>query len=204
MNGWSRRRENVRRSSEALEQGQVSRAISSGSRAEQELDELRDEFRERTSDRFAEEARDLQRRANKLVEAQEEISELLNDGPKPANEQPRSLRDSSPREKLLEGLNQQGERLQDLLESMKQTVEEAEESQPLLAQDLYDSYRRASQNRLQEQLEETNNSLRRGFVTDARQLEKSAREGLKQLRDEIEQATEGISGRRNRCPAPCS
>ncbi len=128
-------RENVRRSSEALQEGQVPRAISAGSRAEQELDELRDEFRERTSDRFAEEARDLQQRANKLVEAQKEISELLNDGPTPASEKPRSMRESSPREKLLEGLNQQGERLQDLMERMKQTVEEAEESQPLLAQE---------------------------------------------------------------------
>ncbi len=185
-------RENVRRSSEALEQGQVSRAISSGSRAEQELNELRDEFRERTSDRFAEEARDLQRRANELVEAQEEISELLNERPEPTDGEPRSLRDSSPREKLLEGLDQQSQRLQQLLENMKQTIEEAEEPQPLLAQDLYDSYRRASQNRLQERLDETDNSLRRGFVNDARQLENSAREGLQQLRDEIEQATESV------------
>jgi hypothetical protein len=62
----------------------------------------------------------------------------------------------------------------------------------LLAQDLYDSYRRAAQDRLPEQIEETNNSVRRGFVTDARQLEESAREGLQRLRDDIEQATDGI------------
>jgi hypothetical protein len=78
------------------------------------------------------------------------------------------------------------------MDRMKQTIEEAEESQPLLAQELYDSYRQASQDRLQDQIDETNNSLRRGFVTDARQLEESAREGLNRLREDIEQATENI------------
>jgi hypothetical protein len=187
-------RENVRRTSEALERGQVSQALTSGTRAQRELDELREEYRKRTSSRFADEARELKRQADDLAEAERELSKLLEPEQGEEGNQRRSLRDASPRERLVDELAQQEERLEDLLEQMQQTVRDAEEPQPLLAQELYDSYRRASQNRLQDKLAETRQSVQRGFLDDAQQRERAAREGIEQLRDEIERAAESVLG----------
>ena len=80
------------------------------------------------------------------------------------------------------------------MERTQEAVRDAEEPQPLLAEQLYDSYRRARQNRLPEKLQETQRSVQRGFLDDAREVERSARQGIEQLRDEIDQAAESVLG----------
>ncbi len=190
-------RENVRRTSEALEEGRISQALSSGTRAQRELDELRDDFRKQTAGQFADEARQLQRQAEELAQTQRELADKLNQpNPGTPDELP-SLRDASPREEVLEQMQLQNERLDNLLEEMQQTVREAEEPQPLLAEQLYDSYRQARQDRLPEKMQETARSMQRGLLEDARQLESSAREGIERLRDSIQRAAESVLGDEN-------
>ena len=50
---------------------------------------------------------------------------------------------------------------------MKQTVEEAEEAEPLLAQKLYDSFRKTNQRQVDRKLAETGELLKQGFEAQA-------------------------------------
>jgi myosin heavy subunit len=190
-------REQVRRASQALEEGQVSQALTSGSRAQRELDELHEEFRRKTSDRFVDQARELTRQAQELAAAEQKVAETLNPQSEEQEQSLRSLRENSPREQVLEELQRQDERLEELLQNMQTTVQESEQPQPLLAEQLYDSYRRVRQDRLPENLQEARQSLQRGLVEDARQLERTAREGIERLRDDVQQAADSVLGDEN-------
>ena len=70
-------RENVQRSSEALQKGDLSKAANEGTRAERELKELRDEFQKQTAGQFNEQMREMRNRAQDLQNEQEELSEKL-------------------------------------------------------------------------------------------------------------------------------
>ena len=186
-------RENMRRASEALEEGQISRAVTAGTRAERELKELRDEFRKRSSDRFAEEMRDMREQARTLDEKQQDLSDRLDAlaNPDPTNN---SLRDDGDREKIAEELGQQQGRLDDLLEQMTDTVMDAEETEPLLANELYDALRKTQQAELNRDLQSAEQSLNRGLLDDAIQREDIAGQGIQQLREGIERAAERVVG----------
>ena len=56
-------REHVRQASEALEKGQIPQALTEGARAGRELEDLREELRKSSSDRFAEELTEMREQA---------------------------------------------------------------------------------------------------------------------------------------------
>ena len=60
-------RENIRRTAEELQNQQVSQAAASGTRAQRELDELKNEFRRKTADRFTEEMKELRDLMDEVV-----------------------------------------------------------------------------------------------------------------------------------------
>jgi hypothetical protein len=186
-------RENVRQASEALEEGRVSKALASGTRAENDLDELRDEFRKRASGRFNEEMREMRNEARELDEAEAQLSDRLTNLNDPKS-RPTSLRDSGEREELVGELGQQTERTKQLLEKMQDTVMEAEESEPLLADQLYDAARQARQQELDSTLNTARRMLEYGFVDDAKREEAQARQGISDLREGIERAADSVLG----------
>jgi hypothetical protein len=186
-------RENVRQASEALEEGRVSKALASGTRAENDLDELRDEFRKRASGRFNEEMREMRNEARELDEAEAQLSDRLTNLNDPKS-RPTSLRDSGEREELVGELGQQTERTKQLLEKMQDTVMEAEESEPLLADQLYDAARQARQQQLDSTLNTARRMLEYGFVDDAKREEAQARQGISDLREGIERAADSVLG----------
>lgn len=186
-------RENVRQASEALEEGRVSKALASGTRAENDLDELREEFRRRASGRFNEEMREMRDEARELDEAEQQLSDRLTTLNDP-KDRPTSLRDSGDREELVTELQQQTERTRQLLDKMQDTVMEAEESEPLLADQLYDAARKARQQELDATLNTARRMLEYGFLEDARREEGQAREGISQLREGIERAADSVLG----------
>ncbi|MCB9937541.1 MAG: hypothetical protein H6823_04815 [Planctomycetaceae bacterium] len=186
-------REDVRQASEALEEGRVSRALASGTRAENDLDELRDEFRKRASGRFNEEMREMREEARELDESERQLSERLATLNDPKN-RPTSLRDSGDREELVGELEQQTERTKQLLDKMQETVMEAEESEPLLADQLYDAARKARQQELDSTLNTARRMLEYGFVEDAKREEAQARQGISDLREGIEKAADSVLG----------
>ncbi|MEM7785250.1 MAG: hypothetical protein AAF623_18015, partial [Planctomycetota bacterium] len=194
-------RDSQQRTLQSLEQGQVSRAAAEGTRAQRELEELRDEFQERTAGQFADEMRDLRKEVEDLEEKESEIArELANqqfgnsvddqdDGQRP------DLRESPKQEKdLAEKLNEQKNAVENLRERMRSTIEEAEVLEPLLAEELYDTYRNSETSRPDIALDSARKSFQRGWIDDAQAEEARAREGITQIREGIEKAAERILG----------
>src|SRR5262249_35124041 len=95
-------REHVRQASQALEEGRLGQAVTEGARAGRQLNDLREELRKRSSDRFSEEMTGMRDQARKLDEQQQRLSEQL-DGWSRRPE--RSLRDTGERKEVKEGLD---------------------------------------------------------------------------------------------------
>jgi len=186
-------RENARRSSEALQQTELTQAAAAGSRAEQEFDQLRDEFQQRTANQFSEEMREMRQSARDLAEAQDRTAAELRNLDQPPQDT-NSLGDSDRRQDLIDELEQQGADLEQLRENMRQLVEDAEELQPLLAEELYDTYRQSEQDQIGEALESAQFSLQSGFDEDARDEQQRAREGIERIREGVDRAAERVLG----------
>jgi len=186
-------RENVRRASEALREGRLSQALTEGSRARRQLTELEQDLRDSSSGQFDDRLRELQREARRIEEEQGRLAQELRD----QNEnKSRSLSAGSDaeREALQRGFERQGQDLERLLESVEDTVQEAEETEPLLAEDLFDTLNEAWESRAQEALEMTGEMLERGFPGEAEEPEEIARKGLIGLRAGVESAAESVLG----------
>lgn len=184
-------RENLRQSSEALEQNDVSQSLSSGTRAERQFEQLRDEFRNQTANQFSEEMREMQQQARDLEGQQQKLSQDLAEL---GDQRQLRLGDRGQRDRLGEDIESQREDLDALLERMRETVEQAENVEPLLAQKLYDSYREARQRRVDENLEGMSQLLRRGLDPQVSEVEEKVGEAITELREDIEQAAESVLG----------
>ncbi len=188
-------REQVQRASEALDQERVTQAAASGTRAEESFEELRNEFRRRASGRFNEDMQQMRDAARELDQRQQELRQRLNEAAQPeAKGAGKSLRESGEREKIAEELSQQRQRLGGLSEQMRQTIENAEETEPLLAERLYDATRNMQDQNVERSLESAERSLRNGLSRDAQQQEQPAGRGISQLREGIEKAAEAVLG----------
>ena len=185
-------RENVRQASEALQQNDAAEALTSGRRAEREFEEMRDEFRQQAAGQFNDAVRRMRNEAQELDQKEDELAEQLADSK--SSQEPTGLRPSEDRADVQEQLEQQRERLAELLKQMQETVEEAETAEPLLAQKLYDSYRKTQQRQVDQRLRDTGELLRRGFRPQAREMERIAGEGIEQLREELEEAASSVLG----------
>ena len=204
-------REQARRSSEALKDGQVSRAAAEGTRAAENFEQLREQMQRQTSSAFAEELRTLREQASEAMDRERQLAEAMGGRPD-TGEQPQpersarpSLRgdkesggeqsgDPSDADSLREQIADQRQRVAELTEAMRQLVTEAEQSEPLLADKLYDAIRQTRRATPEEALRQAELSVRRGRGDEARQLERVAREGLGQLQDGIEEAAESVLG----------
>jgi hypothetical protein len=185
-------RENVRRASESLEQGQVPEAAASGARAAEELNNLREEFRRSAANQFSDAMQQMRDDARQLDRKQQELSHQLQDLDAP--QQRPQLRDGGQREQITQDLGQQREQLNRLVEQMRQTIDEAESSEPLLSRQLYDAVRDTTQQKTDEALNVSRQLLERGFNNEARQAEAEARRGISRLREGVEQAANSVLG----------
>jgi hypothetical protein len=187
-------RDQVRRASEALEEQRVSQAAASGTRAEQQFEDLREEFRRRASNRFNDEMQEMRQQARALEEKEQKIAEQIKQPGEPKQDQP-TLRDADTnREKVADEVRQQRERLGELQEKMKSTIGEAENAEPILSQRLYDAVRNVQDRKVDQALQQTERAVRQGMEQEAQRQEASAGEGVKQLREAVERAAEGVLG----------
>jgi hypothetical protein len=184
-------RSNVQQASESLNEGQLSQAITEGTRAERQLSDLRDQFRQQAANRFSEEMTEMRRSARELDQRQQQLSEQLNNRTAEAG---RSLRDTGERAEVGGGLGQQREQLQNLLERMRQTVEEAEEPEPLLAKQLYDTVREAHQQQVENALDVARRLVDVGIDEEANKAMRVADEGIGRVRQGVEKAAESVLG----------
>ena len=184
-------REHVRQASEALQQGRLSQALTEGTRAGRQLDELGEELRKETSDRFDADLSEMKDRAQRLAEDQEELSEqldALNDRPE------RSLRGDGDRAQVQEGLENQREELDRLLEQMRRTVQEAEATEPLLAEELFEAVKGVEKRSVADALEAAEQLAGLGVAEEAARASRHAAEGLEELRDGVQRAAEHVLG----------
>ena len=188
-------RNRVRETSEALKQGKSSKSLSAGARAEKSLSELRDDLRKRTSNQFADAMRDLRNEARDVARQQEQLGRQLADTQKPAAANSRkSLRKEEASPQLAKDLAAQKERVEQLMENVRKTVEQAETSEPLLAKQLYDAARNARDQSPTEKLQKAAQLAGQNRLGEASTAERKAKAGVEQLESGIARAAESILG----------
>ena len=188
-------RSKVRQASEALEEGKLSQALNEGTRAERELEKLRDEVRQKAAGQFGEAMKDLRQQAREIGERQDQIADALNTNAPKKNDRPSLRSEQKPSgEKIQNELDDQNEQLDRVLEQMREVVEKAETAEPLLARQLYETVRKTRADRASEALDETRELNRRGLTKDAAVAERRAHEGLDRMQKGIERAAEAVLG----------
>ncbi len=184
-------RSRIRQSAEELEQGMVSRAVTSTTRAGRELEEVRDEFRRRTSGQFTDRMREMREQARQLDERQKEIADEIE---RQLDLRQKTLVDSGDSRELADQIDEQKKSTEELIEQMKEVSEQSETSEPLLSKKLYDTVRQASTSNVDKSLEAAGELLRRNFLRQAQEVEKSAGKGIEQIRKGVEEAAESVLG----------
>ncbi len=185
-------RNEAQQAAEAMERNQPTQALANGTRAQRQLDKLRDDFRKKTSGQFNEEMREMRRDARELAQTQQEISEKLST--EPDKPQRRTLDGSGEREQLAKKFDDQQEKLGGITEDMKRVSEQAEAAEPLLAKELYDTLRKTAQSDTAKTLEMTKALNQRGYGEDARKFEEKARGEIEELKTGVERAAESVLG----------
>ncbi|HNY76937.1 MAG: hypothetical protein RBS72_00385 [Sedimentisphaerales bacterium] len=184
-------RSQIRQSAQDLEEGMVSRAITSATRAQRQLEQMRDEFRRNTSSQFSEEMRDMRDRAQQLDQRQDRIAEQME---QQAGSGRRTLADAGTSTEVTEQIEQQRGEIEELIEQMKDVSERSEIAEPLLSRRLYDTLRKASTENLDQALEAAGQLLERNFLPQAREIERRAAQGIDELREGVEEAAESVLG----------
>ncbi|MHC4518133.1 MAG: coiled-coil domain-containing protein, partial [Planctomycetota bacterium] len=184
-------RAGVRQSTDELEQGMLSQAITSTTRAGRQLEEIRDEFRRRTSGQFVEEMRNMRDRAQQLDRQQDEIAEEMEEQ---LGSRQRTLTGSNVNRELADRMEQQRADLEELIDEMKDVSEQSELSEPLLSRKLYDTLRKASTGNTDRALETASELLRRNLLPQAQELERRAGEGIEAVREGVEDASRSVLG----------
>ncbi len=185
-------RSQIQQSAQDLEEGRVSQAITSATRAQRQLEEMRDEFRRNTSSRFSEEMRDMRDRAQQLDQRQDRIAEQMEQQQDSGR---RTLADGDTADGgLTEQVQQQRREIEELIEQMRDVSDQAEVAEPVLSRRLYDTLRQASTENLDRALEATGQLLERNFLPEAQEIERRAARGIRELREGVEEAAEGVLG----------
>jgi hypothetical protein len=169
----------------------VSRAVTSATRAQRQLEQMRDEFRRNTSGQFTEQMRDMRERAQQLDRRQDELAEEIK---QQIDSDRKSLTDSGVNRELADQMTRQKENAEELLEQMKDVSEQSETSEPLLSRKLYDTLRQTSSDNLDRALEVTSELLRRNFLPQAQEMEQRAGKGIEELRKGVEDAADSVLG----------
>jgi hypothetical protein len=133
-------REDLQKAAEAASAGSVAQALAAGTRAQRSLQQMRDDLRKENSSQFAEDMREMRSEARDLARQQDELTKAID--ALGGTTQRKSLGDSGDQSKLQDQLTQQKEKMNTLVDRAKQLSEQAENSEPLLSKQLYDSVRK--------------------------------------------------------------
>ncbi len=133
-------REDLQRAAQATGSGSVAQALAAGTRAQRSFQQMRDDLRKENSSQFADDLREMRTEARDLARQQDDLSKAID--ALGGTAQRKSLGDSGDQAKLQEQLAQQKEKMNQLVDRAKQVSEQAENSEPLLSKQLYDSVRK--------------------------------------------------------------
>jgi hypothetical protein len=184
-------RTDMERAAQQMENDSASQALAAGTRAQQTMQNLRNDLRRQTSSQFAEQMRQLRNQARELTKQQDEIAsklDSLNNGER------QSLDNSAGRQQIVQQMTKQQSTLTNLLSGMRNVTEQAEATEPLLSKQLYDTLRRADQMHTDNLLEMGSQLTDRGFLPQASQVERAARTNITELARSVERAAESVLG----------
>jgi hypothetical protein len=184
-------RSDVQRAAEALEENSASQALSSGTRAQRQLQQLTDDFRKKSSNRFADEMRQMRNDARELAQKQEDLAKKLEALTDPKH---KTLSDSEERKELASQITQQKGGLTNLFTEMRRVSEQAENAEPLLSKQLYDTLRQTDQSDPDKALDLSAELVNRGFLSQAGPFEQRARKNIDELKRGVEKAAESVLG----------
>ena len=219
----ARTRDEVQRAAEAAADGQVPQALASGTRAQEQLREMRDELRRETSGQFGDQLRGMRSEARELERRQRELAERMQ---RIDEQRPKGLAGEDPRSALTRELAEQQARMTNLVARATELSQGAENVEPLLSRQLYDTVRDVSQDdagtvrRLRGELSErglvtrglnerffsedlppglrsldlSGELLQLGWLPPAREAEERARAGIERLREGVEEAASSVLG----------
>jgi hypothetical protein len=216
-------RQEVQRAADAASQGAASQALAAGTRAQNQLQQLRDDLRRKNSSQFADDLRQMRSQARELARQQEDILKKIQDG---SSGERKSLSAAPEQEEMRSQLARQKELMTNLLERATQVSQQAEEAEPLLSHQLYDTVRKFTQDSAKDlkeaeselinhgpmtrslfellrdnseqgavKLEEiTSEMLRLGYLPQAGRVGERARAGIEELKKGVERAAESVLG----------
>jgi len=185
-------REDMQRTAEAAQQGSASQALASGTRAQRQLQQMREDLRKQNSSVFAEDLKQLRTEAREAERQQQEIQKRMDDLSGPGT---KTLDDSQARQKSLEQLAQQMQRLTNLVNRATQLSEQTEDAEPLASRELYDSVRKFSQDDANSVRQVQDELIERGLIRTElyqRLTEMEKRDGVKSVALTSEMLRQGL------------
>lgn len=184
-------REEMQQLGEELGRGEVSQALATGTRAQENLEELKDDFRNETSSQFAEQLRDARKAARDLAEQQRAISEELEALDQGAG---RRLDNSEEREGIAESLREQQAELEGLMNQLREVTEASEFSEQRLHRELYEVLRESSQSDVDQRLQTSADMLSQGFIEQTQDMQPELQRSFDELQRQVEQAANSVLG----------
>ena len=155
-------RQDIQRASDAAAQGAAGQALASGTRAERQLQDLRDQLRKENSSQFGEELRSMRSEVRELAQKQQDIQKSLQ---AESSAEHKSLGAPADHQDLLQQLNRQKDLMTNLLDRATQVSQQSETSEPLLSSELYDSIRKFGQDTAKDVQESQDELLNRGLMS---------------------------------------
>ncbi|HET7625858.1 MAG TPA: hypothetical protein VFM25_11395 [Verrucomicrobiae bacterium] len=186
-----RTRSEMERAAREMENQSPSQALAAGTRAQQNMQTMRDNFRQQSASQFSEQMRQMRSQARELAQKQDEITRKL-DSMENGNQ--KSLDTSAEQQKLADELARQQTGLTNLLSNMRAVTEQSENAEPLLSRQLYDTLRRADQARTGNLLDMSAQLAERGFLPQAAEAGRAAGTNINQIRRSVERAAESVLG----------
>ncbi len=202
-------RSDMQKSAQSLNKGETAPALSSGTRAQRQMDETKEQLRQTSSSQLEQTMRDLVQDAKRLEEQQKKLDQKISSsnrtsepvanepGSEPATESASPLRpegDTKTEPSTRKDWQVQKKELKELLDKMQQTVSEAESSEPLLAEKLYETFRESKQKGLEQRMDEIPILFERGLEEPARRKSNELKDGIRTLKENIEKASEDVLG----------
>jgi len=183
-------RSDVQRAAQEMERNSPSQALAAGTRAQQQMQNLRDDLRKQSSSQFSDQMRQMRNDARELAKQEDDIAQKLDS----LQNGQHKLDNSAEHQALAEQLAKQESALTNLLGNMRAVSEQSENAEPLLSQKLYDTLRKADQRRTDNLLDMGSQLAQRGFLPQTSEVERTARTNINELRQGIESAAESVLG----------
>lgn len=195
-------REQMQQTNRSLARAEPSPAIASGAKAQEAMEETRDELREKTSEGLRRSMDALRQQATELEQRQSALDRELSEQTHPSGLETEAaststLRtaselDSEPRDS--KAWQDQQQQLTKLLSQLQETVTESESSEPLLADELYEAFRRAKQQGIEQRMEQIPKFMDRGLEDSAREASSEVLSAIREMKEQIEKSASSVLG----------